>query len=290
MNNNNTEPSSSQDSDSVWNSVEPLLRLFHALVHDDILPEYIETQYALPEEDSFEHQLEIWSKITDLFNDPSFLPKSYYLPSLHKDFTGETELKPLQEPQKIRDLFMRFTICKKQMRSLRLYIFDDTQYQFSKIKPTIVSLLRQATNTEKLSALYTFPSTLMYLWHLDDAFQWLTPLEVRTSDAILGEGSDGKYASGLPAFARRRKAYPGLMETQMTKIADPWLKLQSAEKHHSEMTKKYADMLTKLSSIGGKNQDIMMNMVEDILSRINASYDRCVALETNIVSEQRDFE
>lgn len=287
---NNIDSSPPDESKSPWAGVEPLLRLFHALVHDDILPIYIESQYALLEEDSFEHQLEIWSKITELFNDPTFLPKSYYLPTLHKDFKGETELKPLGGPQKIRDLFMRFTICKKQMRSLRVYIFEDTQYQFSKIKPTIVSLLRQATNTEKLSALYTFPSTLLYLWHLDDAFQWLTPLEVRTSDTMLGNESNGKHASALPSFEKRRKAYPGLLETQMTKIGDPWLKLQSAEKHHSELTKKYADMLTKISSIGGKNQDVMLNMVEDILSRINASYDRCVAIETNIVSEQRNFD
>lgn len=269
------------ETESPWNGVEPLLRLFHALVQNDILPDYLEQQQSLPEEDSFEHQLDIWSRITDLFNDPTFLPKSYFLPSLHRDFTGEKELPPLEEKQSITDLFSRFTICKKQMISLRNYIFDDTQYQFSKIKPTILSLLRQSSQQEKLSVLYTFPSTLLYLWHLDDAFQWLTPLEMN---------QDG--TGGLLPFDKRRRAHPGLLETQMINIQDPWGKLQSAEKHHSEMAKTYADMVSKMSTIGGhgNRQNLMLNIVDNIKARVDASYDRCIGIETNIISQQRDFE
>ena len=277
-----------EETESPWERKEPLLRLFHAIVHDDVLPEYLQVQYALPEEDSFEHQLDIWNRITDLFNDPDFLPRSYFLPSLHRDFNTETELSPLPEKEKMSDLFTRFTICKKQMKSLRNYFFDDTQFQFSKVKPTIVSLLKQSTQNEKLSKLYTFPSTLLYLWHLDDAFQWLTPLE------ILHEQAANANTKKLPPFDQRRPAHTGFMEVLLANAKDPITKLQAAEKHHANMAKKYADMISKISAnkigVRGKEQDMMNGMVGDVFSRLKASYNRTISIETNIIAKQRDFD
>lgn len=265
---------------STWDGMTSLLRLFHVIIDENIINEYLETQYIIQDEDSFDSQLDLWSRVTALYNDPDFQPKSYFLPSLHRDFNGEMKLSRPVELQKMRELFIRFTVCKKQLKSLRTYIFDDTRYENKKVKPTIISLIHLSSREEKLSTLYAFPSTLLYLWHLDDVHHWFTPLEAEQSDFGSIESS---YVS---SFQNRRRPQPGLMEGQMDAIESKWSKLQSAERHHSEMVKTYAEMLSKVNTIGGKNHDKMALMIGDISLRIQACYDRCIGIETAIVAEQ----
>lgn len=163
---------------------DELFRLFHVIVQDDVLPSFLN----LEEEGVFSSQLDLWANIANRYNDKLFVPTSYYLPSLHPDFKFEKDLPSPEVPQNVQDLFAVFTKAKSRTQALQKWCFTEFGYENKKVKPTIVSLLREASTNEKLSSLNVIPSNLLYLWHLDDTFCCLNPVPKAISEMAKAMG------------------------------------------------------------------------------------------------------
>lgn len=262
------------------------IRLFHVLVHDDILPILTKSMESdeFGDKETFGRQLELWSKVAAVQNDPSFLPNSLYLPTLHNDFKTVRPLPAPEEKQKMQDLFNYFMKTKNQLFALREFVYSDGKHKDS--KPSIVSLMKRADTNERFGALHAFPPSVLYLWHMEDSYQWLPFKKMEDSEqsAMLEQsGLKGdKSVSGPPDAEFLIKSL------RIGNAEESLASLEGAELHHSEMAKSFADMVSKISSVGGKQQDTLVKVVDNIVDRVDSSYKRCTAIESAILVRQRN--
>lgn len=266
---------------------DTFLRLFHALITDDILP--ILTKSMENEEfgdkKTFGRQLNLWSKVAELHNDPSFLPASLFLPTLHNDFKVVRSIAAPKEKEKMQNLFELFTKTKSQMLSLRQFVFRKEKVAGTAV-PTIVSLMRKADSSERFGPIRAFPPAVLYLWHLEDAYQWIP-------SKLKGIGERSRYLEKSGIHKPGETEIDPVEENEflikcmrIENAQEALVRLQDAELHHSNMAKDFADMITKMHTVGGKQHDLLLKVVNDIIERVDASKKRTIAIESLIFIRQ----
>lgn len=159
------------NSETSWISNDPFIRLYHTLANFSLL----ETHLSRGEERSevvfrnSELTLRKWERVTDLFNDKTWTPKTLYLPSLHPDFEKVKDLPPISRTETPFVLFDRFQKAKSQMEALRTWCINDQAHKGK--HTTALAVLKSQKQDEKFSSMSAFPSHLLYLWHFSDSYK-----------------------------------------------------------------------------------------------------------------------
>lgn len=265
---------------------DTFLRLFHVLVTDEIMPVLTKSMEneEIGDKETFGRQLDIWSKVAEIHNSVEFVPTSLYLPTLHNDFKVVRPLLVPRDKAKMQDLFEIFTKTKTQLLSLREFVMRKEKK--ADMVPPIVTLMKKAETSENYAIIRSFPAAVLYLWHLEDAFQWLPSKLKKASirseylekSGIKGKGDDVDPVDEIEFLAR---------SLRIENAQEALIRLQDAELHHSNMVKDFADMISKINTVGGKQQDLLIKVVDDVVERVDASFKRCTAIENSILIRQR---
>lgn len=281
----NAETTSNDDSGKnnnralLWYGSDPYFRLYHTIAQLGMLEHFLSFQgpeRTLDNEFSDEKNKIRWSKISDLFNDKRYAPKSLFLPSLHPEFDTVKELKPLSQYETTRTLCSKFEKSRNQMEALRTWCVNDQKLR-GDAPISALSLMKSSKKDEKFSSLSAFPSHLIYLWNLQDCFKNIQFLfQPDGLPAVISQSPSTNQLSKDRKTLVRKGA--GMMGENSMKM------IQMAETHHMELAENYGYVLSKLGNTGGKYHEQLSRLVADMGERIEASHQRILNMEKMIFS------